>query len=259
MTAVNLDLTGKTALVCGASAGIGKATAMAFASHGANVVALARRRDRLEALIPQLEAAGAESARFIVADLDDLSGLAHAVGDLDAHILINNTGGPPAGPLIAADPQALASAFARHVLAAQTLVQALLPSMQQAGYGRIINVLSTSVREPIPNLGVSNTIRGAMASWSKSLSKELQPGITINNVLPGFTDTERLTSLKTAVAARTGQDEDAVHSGWLGRVPEGRLGRPEELAATITFLASPAGAYIRGQSLAVDGGRLNTI
>tara|TARA_B100000530_G_scaffold315701_1_gene245487 strand:- start:667 stop:1062 length:396 start_codon:yes stop_codon:yes gene_type:complete len=131
--------------------------------------------------------------------------------------------------------------------------------MNASGYGRIINVLSTSVREPIPNLGVSNTIRGAMASWAKSLSKELGPGITINNVLPGFTDTERLTSLKAAVAGRTGQTEDQVMAGWIGRVPEGRLGRPEELAQAITFLASPAGAYIRGQSLAVDGGRLNTI
>jgi 3-oxoacyl-[acyl-carrier protein] reductase len=259
MTAVNLDLTGKTALVCGASAGIGKATALAFAAHGASVVALARRQERLEALVPELEAAGAGTARYIVADLDDLDGLARALNGLEAQILINNTGGPPAGPLVAAAPEALATAFARHVLAAQTLVQALLPGMKAAGYGHIINVLSTSVREPIPNLGVSNTIRGAMASWSKSLSKELGTGITINNVLPGFTDTERLTNLKSAVAARTGQDESAVYAGWLGRVPEGRLGRPEELAAAITFLASPAGAYIRGQSLAVDGGRLNTI
>jgi len=131
--------------------------------------------------------------------------------------------------------------------------------MESAGYGRIINVLSTSVREPIPNLGVSNTIRGAMASWSKSLSKELGSGITINNILPGFTDTERLVNLKAAVAGRTGQTEDQVMAGWIGRVPEGRLGRPEELAGAITFLVSEAGAYIRGQSIAVDGGRLNAI
>ena len=135
----------------------------------------------------------------------------------------------------------------------------MLPHMQAAGYGRIINVLSTSVREPIPNLGVSNTIRGAMASWAKSLSKELGPGITINNVLPGFTDTERLASLKQAVAGRTGTSQEAVMQGWIGRVPEGRLGHPSELAGLIAFLVSPAGAYIRGQSVAVDGGRLNTI
>ena len=138
-------------------------------------------------------------------------------------------------------------------------MQIVLPAMQAAGYGRIINVLSTSVREPIPNLGVSNTVRGAMASWAKSISKELGPGITINNILPGFTDTERLQSLKTAVAGRMGISEAAVHEQWLGRIPEGRIGQPEELAGVISFLASPAGAYVRGQSLAVDGGRLNSI
>ena len=259
MSALNLDLTGKTALVCGASAGIGRATALALAANGATIVALARRVDRLESLMVELAAAGARSPRFVVADLDDTEDLAAAVAGVRAHILVNNTGGPPAGPLTAAKGDDLLRAFRRHVVGAQTLVQASLPSMEDAGYGRIINVLSTSVREPIPNLGVSNTIRGAMASWSKSLSKELGPGITINNVLPGFTDTERLTNLKAAVAERVGSTEDAVLAGWIGRVPEGRLGRPAELAGAIAFLSSPAGAYIRGQSLAVDGGRLNAI
>ncbi len=259
MTVVNLDLSGKTALVAGASAGIGRATALALAASGASIVALARRRDRLEALLPELLAAGAPSAVALVADLDDTAATAAAVCGLNAQILINNTGGPPGGKLTEASAQDLAVAFRRHVIGAQTLMQGVLPSMQAAGYGRIINVLSTSVREPIPNLGVSNTIRGAMASWAKSLSKELGPGITINNVLPGFTDTERLSSLQAGVANRTGLSESAVMAGWVARVPEGRLGRPEELAATIAFLVSPAGAYIRGQSLAVDGGRLNTI
>ena len=259
MTSVNLQLNGKTALVCGASAGIGRATALALAASGASIIALARRRDRLEALLPELTAAGAPSVTALVADLDDTAGLRQAVAGLNAQILINNTGGPPAGKLTEATADALETAFRRHVIGGQTLLQGVLPAMETAGYGRIINVLSTSVREPIPNLGVSNTIRGAMASWAKSLSKELAPGITINNVLPGFTDTERLTNLKSAVAVRTGSTEDQVTAGWIGRVPEGRLGRPEELAGAIAFLVSPAGAYIRGQSLAVDGGRLNTI
>ena len=259
MAMVDLDLSGKTALVCGASAGIGRATAMTLASHGASVIALARRRDRLDEVVSELRAVGCADARAIVADLDDTDGLAKAVSGCGANILINNTGGPPAGTLIEADPADLAHAFRRHVLGAQTLLKALHPEMKSSGYGRIINVLSTSVREPIPNLGVSNTIRGAMASWAKSVSKELGPGITINNILPGFTNTERLGNLKTAVAGRTGQTEEQVMSGWIGRVPEGRLGAPEELAAAIAFLVSPAGAYIRGQSIAVDGGRLNAI
>jgi 3-oxoacyl-[acyl-carrier protein] reductase len=254
----NLDLTGRSALVCGASAGIGRATAQALAGLGASVTVLARRADRLDALVNELRASGAQ-ADAIVADLDDRAGLVSALGTGRWEILINNTGGPPGGKLIEAEPAALQAAFGRHVLAAQSLLRTCLPHMQAQGYGRIVNVLSTSVREPIPNLGVSNTIRGAMASWAKSVSKELPPGLTINNVLPGFTDTDRLGSLKSAVASRTGSTEDAVYQGWIDRVPEGRLGRPEELAGAIAFLVSPAGAYIRGQSLAVDGGRLNSI
>ncbi len=259
MSTINLDLSGKTALVCGASAGIGRATALALAHQGASIIALARRADRLEALLPELEAAGSPNAAALVGDLDDTDALRQAVTGIDAQILVNNTGGPPAGKLVEATSADLLAAFRRHVIGGQVLVQALLPAMESAGYGRIVNVLSTSVREPIPNLGVSNTIRGAMASWAKSLSKELAPGITINNVLPGFTDTERLSNLKAAVAGRLGQTEEQVFAGWIGRVPEGRLGRPEELAGAIAFLVSPAGSYIRGQSLAVDGGRLNTI
>ena len=259
MSAVNLDLSGRTALVCGASTGIGRSTALSLASCGASVVVLARRADRLNALLPELEAAGAPDATAIVADMDDTEALRDAVATCRAHILINNTGGPPSGRLMDASPLELEAAFRRHVIGAQTLLQLMLPCMQQANYGRIINVLSTSVREPIPNLGVSNTIRGAMASWSKSISKELGPSITINNVLPGFTDTERLDSLKASVAEQRGMTEHHVLEEWVGRVPEGRLGQPEEIAAAIVFLASPAGGYIRGQSLAVDGGRLNTI
>lgn len=254
-----LGLKGRRALVCGASAGLGRAIALALAGQGADVVALARRRDALQALMPSLEAAGAGSASYIVADLDDLEGLARAVAGVQAQILINNTGGPAGGVLMEEPPAKLASAFARHVLASQTLLQAMLPTMQAAGYGRIVNILSTSVREPIPNLGVSNTIRAAMASWSKTLSHELPPGITINNVLPGFHDTGRLGELKAGIAARTGQSPDDVHAAWLASVPEGRLGRPEELAGLVAFLVSPAGAYIRGQSIAVDGGRLKSI
>lgn len=150
-------------------------------------------------------------------------------------------------------------ALGRHLFAAHVLVQQLLPGMREAGYGRIINVLSTSVREPIPNLGVSNLTRAAVASWAKTLSGELPPGVTINNVLPGFTDTERLGSLGEDTASRTGTTLEAVRAGWIAQIPEGRLARPEETAEAIAFLASPAAAYIRGHSIPVDGGRLRSI
>ena len=257
------SFSGRHALVCGASAGIGRAAAFALAAGGAQLTLLARRTDRLSEMIPLLIEAGAESATALTADLDDRPGLAKALDGLIAqapvHILIHNTGGPPAGPLLKAELSAFETAFGRHVLAGQLMVQKLVPGMMEAGYGRIINVVSTSVKEPIPNLGVSNTIRGAVASWAKSLSRELPPGITINNILPGFTDTERLGNLKKAVAQRTGKAEEQVFADWIAQVPEGRLAQPEELAAAIAFLASPAAGYIRGVSLPVDGGRLRSI
>jgi 3-oxoacyl-[acyl-carrier protein] reductase len=260
---MDLSLAGRHALVCGASAGIGRAAALALAGLGARVTALARSRDKLEALLPELRAAGAADADALEADLDDRRGLQRAVDGLLArgpvHVLINNTGGPKGGPLLEADEAAFLEAFGRHVLAGHLLVRAVVPGMTAAGYGRIINVISTSVREPIPNLGVSNTIRGAVASWAKTLSKELPPGITINSVLPGYTDTERLASLAKGTAEKTGKSADDVRRAWLATIPEGRLGRAEEPGAVIAFLASPAASYVRGTVIPVDGGRLSAI
>jgi 3-oxoacyl-[acyl-carrier protein] reductase len=175
------------------------------------------------------------------------------------HILVNNTGGPPAGRLLDATESDFLMALGRHLLASHLLVTRLLPGMVATGYGRILNVISISVREPIPNLGVSNVVRAAVASWAKTLSRELPPGITINNVLPGFTDTPRLASIAGSKAAKLGVTQDKAYAAMVAEVPEGRLGRPEELAATIAFLASPGGAYIRGTTLPVDGGRLRSI
>jgi 3-oxoacyl-[acyl-carrier protein] reductase len=252
------------ALVCGASRGIGRAAALALAELGVRVTVLARGATRLEQLVPLLLKNGARDAGFLTADLDRRDELEERVGALigtvgPVHILVNNAGGPPPGPLLHATEAHFAHAFGRHVMAAHRLVNLLLPGMREAHYGRIINVVSTSVREPLPNLGVSNTIRGAMASWAKSLSNELPPGITVNNLLPGFTRTERLDELADAEAAERGISSDEVRRRWCTSIPERRLGTPEEQANVIKFLASPQSSYMRGVSVHVDGGRLGAI
>jgi 3-oxoacyl-[acyl-carrier protein] reductase len=250
--------------VCGASAGIGRAAALAIASLGAQVTVLARRGERLAALVQELQSAGAAGAGSFPADLDDRAALVPAVEHLlrshgPIHVLVNNTGGPPPGRALDASDADYETGFARILLAAQSLVRLLLPGMQAAGYGRIVNVLSISVREPIPSLGVGNTVRGAMASWAKTLAAELPPGVTINNVLPGYTRTERLQELADATARRTGRRAVDIETDWIRDIPEGRLAEPREIGAVIAFLCSPAAAYVRGQSLAVDGGRLRCI
>lgn len=257
MSAVDLDLSGRTALVCGASAGIGRAAAESLAACGARVIALARREQALLAVVEAIAKAGGRAEPRVL-DMDDTDAVADLARGLRAQILVHNSGGPPGGRLIDDDPGKLLSAFRRHVISAQVLVQGLLPAMTEAGYGRIVCVTSTSLREPIPNLGTSNTIRAAMGGWAKTLSRELPPGVTINTVMPGFTDTDRLTSLMEGRAAREGTTPAAVRQAFIDQVPEGRLAEPSETAATIAFLCSPAAAYIRGQAIAVDGGRLRS-
>ncbi|MCP3956569.1 MAG: SDR family oxidoreductase [bacterium] len=260
----DLPLSNRHALVCGASAGIGRAAALALAELGAEVTALARSREALERLMLELERAGSPRARFVVADHDDRGRLKTAVEGLiqregPVHVLVNNSGGPAPGPILEAREEDFVGAFGRHLLANHLLVKLALGGMIQAGYGRIINIISVSVREPLPGLGVSNTIRGAVASWAKTLSRELPPRVTINNLLPGFTATERLMSLRKKIADQADGDEESVQGRWESMIPEGRIGRPEELGAVIAFLASPAASYVRGVSLPVDGGRLRSI
>ena len=261
---MDLNLSGKHALVCGASEGIGRAAAIELALLGADVTVLARREAALQAVVDALPNDGTQRHGLLVADIAATDALRDAVATLAAsrpvHILINNTGGPPGGAAHAADIAAYLDAFNKHLIANHTLLQAVLPGMRAAHWGRIVNVISTSVYEPIPNLGVSNTIRGAVASWAKTLSRELGgDGITVNNVLPGYTRTQRLDQILADRSNATGKSQDDIASAMLSTVPVGRFAEAHETGGVIAFLCSNAAAYINGQSIAVDGGRMNSI
>ena len=251
------SLGGQTALVCGASKGIGRACALMLARAGARVIACARSQSGLDSLVTEMYGDGHET---IVLDLEDIDAVRDAVSSMGVvQIVVNNSGGPPGGALLENSLEDFDGPFRRHLHAAHTIVQMLAPSMEESGSGRIVNIISTSVREPIDNIGLSNTLRGAMASWSKSLSRELHPCITINNILPGFTDTDRLGSLASSISERTGDSVKDITEGWLGGVPIQRLVSPLETAVAATFLCLPSSGAIRGVSLAVDGGRMRSI
>ena len=257
------DLEGKTALVGGASQGIGQAAAQVLAERGARILLVSRRREVLEAVRAQLPNPKLHATLPVDMDRTDemQMSIARLVGDAGpVSIWVNNTGGPKAGPLVDASPVEMERAFRGHVIASQIILRTILPGMKTLGYGRVINVLSTSVRVPIPNLGVSNVVRAAMASWAKTLSAELGPyGITVNNILPGFTETPRLTSLAGDAAQRTGRQAGDVMKDWAETTPAKRLASPRETAEAIAFLASPAAGYINGVSLPVDGGRTGAL
>ncbi|HNV78435.1 MAG TPA: SDR family oxidoreductase [Thermomonas sp.] len=261
---MDLNLSGKHALVCGGSEGIGRAAAIELAALGADVTLLARRDDALRDAVAALPARATQCHGHLVADVSQATALADAVAALIAkkpvHILVNNTGGPPGGPAHAAAIDAYLDAFNKHLVANHTLLQAVLPGMRGARWGRIVNVISTSVYEPIPNLGVSNTIRGAVASWAKTLSRELGgDGITVNNVLPGYTRTQRLDQILADRSTATGKSRDDIANAMLASVPLGRFAEAGEIGGVIAFLCTHAAAYVNGQSLAVDGGRMQSI
>jgi 3-oxoacyl-[acyl-carrier protein] reductase len=258
-------LTGRRALVCGSTQGIGRASAEAIAAAGAEVVLLARDPEKLRTVRNELPAGEGLQHDVLVGDFTKPDSVRAVVTRyLETHkgfeILVNNTGGPPGGAIFDATEAAFRAAFEMHLFCNHVLAQALVPGMKAAGYGRIINIISTSVREPIMGLGVSNTTRGAVASWAKTLSKELGPfGITVNNVLPGYTRTGRLSQVINDRAAAAGQPADAIEQGMIADIPLGRFAAPEELGAVVAFLASPAASYITGVSLPVDGGRLSSL
>jgi 3-oxoacyl-[acyl-carrier protein] reductase len=258
---MNLNLSGKRAFVCGSTQGLGKACAIELALLGCSVTLIARNAEKLAAVREELDRSNGQQHDFIAADFSHPFVLKERVTEYLAriatvHILVNNTGGPAPGPVLDALPDEFTSAFARHLICNQILVQAVVPGMKAAGYGRIINIISTSVKQPIAGLGVSNTIRGAVASWAKTLAGELAPfGITVNNVLPGMTKTQRLESLIKVRAEKSGKTIEQVTQEMVAEIPAGRIGVPEEFAAAVAFLASPAASYINGIALPVDGGR----
>ncbi|MBS0570789.1 MAG: SDR family oxidoreductase [Proteobacteria bacterium] len=262
---MDLNLSGNHALVCGGSQGIGRAAALELAQLGANVTLLARSREALQAVVDTLpKTHSAQAHACIVADANDHAGWRDAIQALvraqPVQILINNSGGPPGGAAHAAKVEDYVATFRQHLGASQIALQVVLPGMRAAGFGRVVNVISTSVKEPIENLGVSNTVRAAVAGWAKTCSRELAPfGITVNNVLPGFTQTQRLTGLIAAKAKASGKAEDVIAQEMLAAVPAGRFADAGEVAAVIAFLCTPAAAYVSGVSIAVDGGRTHAL
>lgn len=258
---MDLSLIGKTAVVCGATQGIGEAAAKELASLGAKLVLVARNEEKLKAVVAELNQINSKDNEYLVADFSAAENVKSAISTWlskgnSAQILINNTGGPAGGPANAAGLEEFTSAFQMHLLCNHVLVQALMPGMKESGYGRIVNVISTSVKQPLPNLGVSNTIRGAVANWSKTLANELgQFNITVNNVLPGATDTVRLKSIIENKAAKTGDSIEKIAEQMANASPMKRVARSEEVANAIAFLASPAASYINGINVPVDGGR----
>ncbi len=257
---MNLNLEGKTALVCGSTQGIGWASAQAFAAMGARCILFSRSADKLAAKAKEL----GEGHSFISADFSNPEEVRTVVKDLVSkepiHILLNNTGGPPGGKISEAETDAFLLAYNQHLICNHIIATSVLEGMKKDQYGRIVNVISTSVKIPLNGLGVSNTTRGAVASWSKTMANELAEfGITVNNVLPGATETGRLKSIIENKSNKLGKEYAEVEKGMLSAIPMKRFGQPEEIANMIAFLSSPAAAYITGQSICVDGGRTGSI
>ena len=261
---MDISLLGKNALVGGGSAGIGRAVAIELAELGANVTVMARTEANLVNTVNMLDIKQGQKHGFLVVDYSDSQALVNLVEALvqqqPIHVLVNNTGGPPGGALALASAADLTTAYHNHLICNHLLTQTVLPSMKSSGYGRIINIISTSVKEPIEGLGVSNSTRWAVASWAKTLSVELGAfGITVNNVLPGFTQTSRLDEIIEKRMKNNGDSRTDVEAGMKGQVPLRRFANPAEIAATVAFLASPAAGYVNGINLPVDGGRTKSL
>jgi 3-oxoacyl-[acyl-carrier protein] reductase len=261
---MNLSIEGKTAVVCGSTQGIGLAIAEELALLGANCILLARSESALQEALLKLDIANRQLHSYKVADFSIPEKVKQRINEIvdsqPVHILINNTGGPPPGPILNNSENDFIAAFNQHLICNHILAQAVVPGMKDAGYGRIINIISTSVKIPNKNLGVSNTIRGGVASWAKTLANELaQFNITVNNVLPGYTGTQRLRSIIQSSAAKRNVSEEVIEQEMLHEIPMKRFGDAMEIAAVAAFLATPAASFVNGVSIQVDGGRVGSI
>lgn len=259
---MDLNLKNKTALVCGSTQGLGLASAIELALLGANIILMARNEEKLKDAVQLLDVSKSQQHQYLVADFSSAASVQKAIDGFDlkktpVHILVNNTGGPAGGKLIDAELESFTQTFESHLICNHILTKAVVPGMKVARYGRIINIISTSVKSPIPGLGVSNTIRGAVANWSKTLAGELGGmGITVNNVLPGFTNTQRAAYVIENKTKATGQSAEEVMKSLVAEIPAGRIGEPEEFGSVVAFLCSPSAGYVNGINLPVDGGRL---
>jgi len=261
---MDLSLKGKRAIVCGSTQGIGKASALELAQLGATITLFARDEAKLKSVLSELPSPNGQKHDYVVADFGFPDQVKNAiekfVSSNEVHILVNNTGGPPAGQAIDAKTDDFLSAINAHLICGQILVQGCVASMKKNKFGRIVNIISTSVKIPIKGLGVSNTVRGAMASWSKTLSLELAPfGITVNNVLPGSTKTGRIEFVIQARSQKSGRSVEEIRQEMIDEIPAGRMAEAGEVAAVVAFLASPAAGYVNGVSIPVDGGRTGSL
>jgi 3-oxoacyl-[acyl-carrier protein] reductase len=261
---MDLSLKSKRAIVCGSTQGIGKAIAMELARMECSITLVARTESALKEVLNELPCNNNQTHEFIAVDFnypDKLKAEAEKYcKEKTVHILINNTGGPKGGPIISAEPDEFIKTFNAHLICNHILVQACLEGMKTANYGRVINIISTSVKQPIRGLGVSNTIRAAVANWSKTLSVEVaRYGITVNNILPGATNTSRLSHIIETKSQKTGKTLDEIKKEMLDEIPAARFAEAAEIANAAAFLASPAAAYINGINIPVDGGRTNSL
>jgi 3-oxoacyl-[acyl-carrier protein] reductase len=262
---MNLNLTNKTALVCGASQGLGLACAIELASLGANVIVASRSEEKLRVVVKQLDNSKGQTHQFLIVDLALPEKVKETVATFMSkgnviHILVNNAGGPPSAAMIDTDPSEIEKAFRTHVISSHVLAQLVVPGMVKEGFGRIVNILSTAVKQPINCLGISNLVRAAVANWAKTLANEIAGfGITVNNVLPGYTNTDRLNYLFSKQASDQGLTKIDILEKTIASIPAKRVGKPAEFGAAVAFLCSPAAAYINGINLPVDGGRTGSL